>query len=139
MNANDNRPSSEFGGRVVLNEAVSIARSELEASAELAPFVVTKGWGDCEVERFSEGLGQARARFDELLNGASSIGHCALAHLADAADGPTEIVIEVGRVGGRNVETFSQRFRRKRGLFRRFKLIGAPSRASEVGVDLAGA
>jgi hypothetical protein len=69
MNANDNRLSSEFGGRVVLNEAVSIARSELEASAELAPFVVTKGWGDCEVERFSEGLGQARARFDELSTG----------------------------------------------------------------------
>jgi hypothetical protein len=139
MNANNDRPSSEFGGRVVLDEAVDIARTELEASAELAPFVVTKGWGDCKVERFSEGLVQARARLDELLGDASSIGHYALAHLADATDGPTEIVIELGRVGGRDVEVFSQRFRSKRGLFRRFKLIGTPSRASEDGVDLAAA
>ena len=139
MNASNDRPSSEFGGRVVLDEAVNIARAELEASPELAPFVVTKGWGDCEVERFSEGLGQARARFDELLDGASSIGHCALTHVADAADGPPEIVIELGRVGGRRAETFSQRFRPARGLFRRFKLIGTPSRASEAEVDLAPA
>ena len=139
MNANNDRPSSEFGGRVVLDEAVNVARSELEASAELAPFVVTKGWGDCEVERFSEGLRQARGRFDELLTGTSSIGHCALAHLDDSADGPTEIVIELGRVGGRSAETFSQRFRPKRGLFRRFKLVGTPSRESDAGVDLAAA
>ena len=139
MNGNDNRPSSEFGGRVVLDEAMNVAKTELEASAELAPFVVIKGWGDFEVARFSEGLTQARARMDELLNAGSSVGHCALAHLAGDAGGATEIVIELGRIGGGTVEIFSQRYRPKRGPFRRFKLIGTPSRVSEAGVDLAAA
>jgi hypothetical protein len=139
MNTSNGRPSSEFGGRAVLDEATSVARAELETGAELTPFVVTKAWGDFEVERFSAGLAQARQRMDGLLNAGSSVGHCALAWLADAGEGHTEIVIELGRVGGQDSEVFVQRIRPKRGLFRRFKLIGTLSQASKSERPLAAA
>jgi hypothetical protein len=124
------------GERTVLDEAVKVATSELEAVGQLAPFVVTKDWGDCQVERFGEDeLGQARARLDELLGGEQEIGQCALGHLDGDGSRPTVITVEIGSVGSDRTKAFTQRFRPRRGRFRPFKLIGRPTPAGETNLS----
>ena len=120
------------GERAVLDEAVRVAVSQLETVGELAPFVVTKDWGDCQVERFGDdGLDEARIRLNELLTGGQEVGQCALGHLDDSESGPTVIAVEIGSVGENRTRTFTQRFRPRRGRFRPFKLIGRPAPAGE--------
>lgn len=137
MHATKGTPSSEFGGRVVLDEAIKTAAAELEAGRELVPLIVTKDWGDCRIERFPHGLDEARACMEELLNTGPTVGHCALVHLADTDDGPA-IVVELGRLGGHLVEIFMQRFRPRRGLLRGFKLLGSLVPAGAESPRLAG-
>lgn len=123
------------GERTVLDEAVKVAASELEAVGELAPFVVTKDWGDCQVERFGEDeLDRARARFNELLGGQQEIGQCALGHVDPTGSGPAAITVEVGSVGSDRAKAFTQRFRPGHGRFRPFKLIGRPAPAGETAL-----
>jgi hypothetical protein len=120
------------GGRAVLNEAVQIAAADLESGDEFAPIVVTKDWGDCQVERFGvDELEEARSRLDDLLGGSTGSGDCALAHDERLAGGSISILIQVGRMGGEETQAFVQRYRPKRGMFRPFKLVGTPVPASE--------
>ena len=116
-----------------------MASDGLAAGAEVAPFVVLKDWGDCQVERFGDGeLERARSRMREVLRGAPGTVHCALAHVEPGAgDAGHEgtIVVEVGRAPGDDgeaAERFVQRFRPRRGRFRPFKLIG------EISLSRAG-
>jgi hypothetical protein len=125
MGATPEQASRTVGGRAVLDEAVQVAVADLESGGEFAPIVVTKDWGDCQVERFGEDeLERARMRMQELLRGAAGAGHCALAHLGQAGSGATAIAVELGRMGACESEAFVQHFRPRRGRFRPFKLIG---------------
>jgi hypothetical protein len=124
--------STTVGGRTVLAEAIQVAIADLESGGEFAPIVVTKDWGDCQVERFGEDeVERARARLRSLLQGGVDTGHCALAYLDQAGDGASAIVIQLGLIGGHELEVFTQRYRPRRGRFRPFKLLGGPVRASE--------
>lgn len=126
--------ASEPGGRAVLDEAIGFAKDALEADRELAPFVVTKEFGDCEVESLGEGgLERARTRMEELGRSAGRAGHVALTHVGAMDLGETAIFVELGRLGRTGSEVFVQRFRPRRGLFRPFKLLGKVSPATEIG------
>ena len=121
------REANTVGGRAVLNEAIQVAVADLESGEEFVPIVVTKDWGDCRVERFgADELQEARTRMRDLLSGSAGAGHCALAHDEQLADGRSELLIQIGRMGGEEAEAFAQRYRPRRGRFRPFKLLGNP-------------
>ena len=114
----------------LLDEAIELARPTLEQGGYVVPLIILDRAGDRRVERFLDGgVSKAKARFGEILRTPSD-ETCVLVYQGRVGhDGQNEpaILIEHGVAGGGTAMVFAQRFRARKGRFRRFKLVGGLS------------